>query len=319
MQLDNPYKLTYYLIETREKGSRKMKTIVDWLLEMETIAADFYHAAAESFRSDEKLSFFLTTLAKDEAWHKDLMGKALACLEEAKFQPPVILDEETATKLIRPFIEAKEMISGRAITRDKLYDTIIEAEFSEWNPIFLYTVNALRENITDCFDIAPKVQMHEKYIRRFIETTPDFLMHLEKFKGLPAVWKDKILIVDDEPVILTVIKALFEEEWSVETATNGREALDKLRYSYFDVIVSDINMQPMHGLTFYLEAKKVWPEIGERFLFYSSLIGKYLDFFKENNLSYMMKPSTIKELKKTVLSVAHKEVATRLSELSEYK
>ena len=293
-----------------------MKTIVVWLLEMETIAADFYHAAAESFRNDEKLSAFLTALTKDEAWHKDLMGKALACLGEATFQPPVILDDETASALIRPFTEAREVISGRALTRDKLFDVIIGAEFSEWNPIFIYTVNALMENVTDCSDIAPKIQMHEKYIRRFIETTPDFLMHLEKFRSLPAVWRDKILIVDDEPVILTLLKALFEEEWSVETATNGREALDKLRYSYFDVIVSDVNMRPMDGLTLYLEAKKIWPEIGKRFLFYSALVGKYSDFFKDNNLSYMMKPSTIREIKKTVLSVAHKEVDTRLSELS---
>ncbi len=293
-----------------------MKTIVDWLLEMETLAADFYRSAAGLFRDDEKLNIFLHTLAKDETWHKDLMGKAAACLEEAKFQPPVILDEETASNLMRPVLEAREMISGRTITRDKLFDAIIEAEFSEWNPIFLYTVNALIENVSDCLDIAPKVQMHEKYIRRFIETTPDFHVHLGKFRGLPAVWKDKILIIDDEPVILTLMKALFEEEWSVETATNGREAMDKLRYSYYDVIVSDINMQPMDGLTFYLEAKKMWPEIGERFLFYSALIGKYLDFLKENNLSFMMKPSKIKELKKTVLSIAHKAVDTRLSNLS---
>jgi len=293
-----------------------MKTIVARLLDMETIAADFYHAAARSFRNDEKLSVFLTTLANDEAWHKDLMGKAIECLGEANFQPSVILDEETASKLISPFIEAKEMISRRAITRDKLFDFIIEAEFSEWNPIFLYTVNALMENVEECFDIAPKIQMHEKYIRRFIETTPDFLMHLERFRSLPAVWRDKILIVDDEPVILTLLKALFEEEWSVETATNGRDALDKLRYSYYDVIVSDVNMHTMDGLTFYMEAKKIWPEIGKRFLFYSALVGKYPDFFKENNLSFMMKPSTIKELKKTVLSVAHREVDARLSNLS---
>lgn len=294
-----------------------MKTIVDWLIEMETVARDFYREAAELFRSEEKLSVFLAALAEDEAWHKELMGKALKCLEETtKFKSPVILDEETASKLIRPFIEAKEMISRRVITKDKLFDIIIEAEFSEWNPIFLYAVNALTENDPECFDVAPKVQMHEKYIRRFIEMTPDFLMHLNKFRGLPAAWRDKILIVDDEPVILTLFRALFEEEWSVDTATNGRDALDKLRYNYFDVIVSDINMQPMDGLTFFLEAKKVWPEIGERFLFCSALTGKYSDFFKENNVSFLPKPFTIKEIKRAVLSIPYREVDKRLAQKS---
>lgn len=247
-----------------------MKTTVAWLIMMETVARDFYRAAAESFSYERDLSAFLTTLADDESWHKELMGKALGCLPEVTFAPPVDLDIETALRLEKLFTEGREKINKGVFTKDELFDCIIETEFSEWNPIFIYTVNSFREHVSECFDIAAKVQKHEKFIRKFMEKTPEFLVHMEKFSKLPPVWRNRILIIDDEPIILTFLRTLFEAEWSVETATNGREALDKLRYSYFDVIVSDISMHPMDGIALYREAKKDCPEIGARYLFAAS-------------------------------------------------
>lgn len=290
-----------------------MKDIVAWLIRMETAASAFYNAAAKLFRNEEKLSAFLSNLAKDEDWHKAVMGEAIERSPEAKFAPPVILDEETALTLERLFTEGRENIAKGVFTKDELFACIIEAEFSEWNPLFVYTVNSLRENVEKYLDIGAKIQIHQKYINKFMEKTTDvsdILVHLEKFRRLPLVWRDRILVVDDEPFILKLLRALFETQWSVETATNGREALDKLSYSYFDVIVSDINMQPIDGIALYLEANKVWPKIGERFLFYSGNTMQYAEFLNENNLSYMMKPATTKELTKKVLSIANKEIDT---------
>ncbi len=281
----------------------QMKTTVTWLITMETVARDFYRAAAESFSNERELSSFLTTLADDESWHKELMEKALGCLPEATFAPPVDLDIETALRLEKLFIEGREKIIRGMFTKDELFDCIIETEFSEWNPIFLYTVNSFAENAAGCFDIAARVQKHEKFIRNFMEKTPAFFLHLEKFRHLPLAWRNRILLVDDEPIILTFLRTLFEADWSVETATNGREALDKLRYSYFDVIVSDISMQPMDGIALYTEAQKECPDIGKRYLFYSGDAARYADFFQKNNLQYLLKPATMKELKKSVMNI----------------
>ena len=60
--------------------------------------------------------------------------------------------------------------------------------------------------------------------------------------------KYKILIVDDEQSILDMLKLQLEfEGYSVYTAGNAAEALDKLSYSP-DIVLLDINMDGMNGL-----------------------------------------------------------------------
>ena len=59
-----------------------------------------------------------------------------------------------------------------------------------------------------------------------------------------------ILIADDESVIRDVLASLLAEEgYRVHTVPDGQEALDYLVLHRPDVIVSDIKMPRMHGLT----------------------------------------------------------------------
>ena len=61
----------------------------------------------------------------------------------------------------------------------------------------------------------------------------------------------KILLVDDEPEILEVIKEFLElKGHTVETANNGKSGLDMvLGHNDFDLVFSDIGMPEMDGLT----------------------------------------------------------------------
>ncbi len=63
----------------------------------------------------------------------------------------------------------------------------------------------------------------------------------------------KILVVDDEYVALKKLKTLLEDYGDVETATNGREALDMFSKAYwkndlYDLYAIDIDMPDMTGL-----------------------------------------------------------------------
>ena len=59
----------------------------------------------------------------------------------------------------------------------------------------------------------------------------------------------KILIVDDEPAILTLLQYNLEaEHYQVETATDGQEALDKVRSEPFDFIILDLMLPSLSGL-----------------------------------------------------------------------
>ena len=58
----------------------------------------------------------------------------------------------------------------------------------------------------------------------------------------------RILAVDDEPNIVRLIQVNLERQgYQVETANNGAQALEKIRASRPDLVVSDVMMPEMDG------------------------------------------------------------------------
>ena len=58
----------------------------------------------------------------------------------------------------------------------------------------------------------------------------------------------KILIADDEPHVLRVLKLSLEKEgYAVETCSNGKEALQRLEQSHPEILITDIQMPLMTG------------------------------------------------------------------------
>ena len=60
--------------------------------------------------------------------------------------------------------------------------------------------------------------------------------------------KKKILIADDEPYVIRVIKLkLINAGYEVITASNGLDALEKIKSQKPDVVISDVNMPKLSG------------------------------------------------------------------------
>lgn len=66
-----------------------------------------------------------------------------------------------------------------------------------------------------------------------------------------------VLIVDDYKTMLRIIRNLLKQInfHNVEEATDGGEALAKLRAGNFGLVISDWNMQPMTGLQLLQEVR----------------------------------------------------------------
>lgn len=67
-----------------------------------------------------------------------------------------------------------------------------------------------------------------------------------------------VLTVDDSKTMLQMLQfALKQGGYSVIQGENGQEGLDLLEKNHVDVIISDINMPVMDGITFIKELRKL--------------------------------------------------------------
>lgn len=77
--------------------------------------------------------------------------------------------------------------------------------------------------------------------------------------------KYRILIVDDEPTLVFFLRqGLIEAglECEVEVAGSGEEALAKLTYDHYMVLITDLKMPGISGLTLAEAARSIHPKIG---------------------------------------------------------
>lgn len=68
-----------------------------------------------------------------------------------------------------------------------------------------------------------------------------------------------VLLVDDSQTMLISLKMNLElNQYKVETASNGKEALDKVKSGLRpDLIITDLNMPVMNGLDFIREVRQI--------------------------------------------------------------
>lgn len=120
----------------------------------------------------------------------------------------------------------------------------------------------------------------------------------------------RILIVDDEEMIANALKIILAEEGTIEWSANGREALDKITETSYDVLIVDMNMPVMDGMEFYREAVKSFSTIKERIVFFTGALDeKYLFFIRENNLRYLAKPAELKDIRNSVREIVNRNRA----------
>ncbi|MEJ2108279.1 MAG: response regulator, partial [Acidiferrobacteraceae bacterium] len=68
---------------------------------------------------------------------------------------------------------------------------------------------------------------------------------------------DGILIVDDDPDFVESVKDLLVDAgYTVFVATNGREAIERIRSNGIDVLILDLRLPILSGLETYLELKR---------------------------------------------------------------
>ena len=80
----------------------------------------------------------------------------------------------------------------------------------------------------------------------------------------------RILIVDDEPLLLKALERTLSKTNQVTTVFNGLEALEVLsQNAEFDLIFCDLLMDKMSGLKLFGQVSRIYPKLTDRFVFMS--------------------------------------------------
>lgn len=272
-----------------------MKEIINWLREIEHLAVEMYQQAASIYSDDDFLKKFLEHNAEEEAWHYHVMGSAALFLaSEPDFVPAISIDKGTNKKIVNQILSITKGLSQKTLHRDELINKIVELELSEWNDVFYYAVNFLKDKTSEFKYPAARIQAHLKEIEHFLKSVEKRPDALKKIKEISPIWVENILLVDDEEIVTDLIKSLLNRSGNIDVAHNGKDALKLMENNYYKLIVSDIDMPIMDGLTFYKEAVKKYPKSNNRFLFMTGdLSPERQSFFNENRLTCIAKPMNI--------------------------
>src|SRR5229473_6198098 len=115
--------------------------------------------------------------------------------------------------------------------------------------------------------------------------------------------RHRILVVDDEPLVTQLIAetlALVGHE--VDTAKNGREALEKVSACAYDVILSDLRMPELDGVGLYRELEQQYPRLLPRLAFVSGTTEppEYASFLERTGATVLSKPFAVADLHQLV-------------------
>ena len=70
--------------------------------------------------------------------------------------------------------------------------------------------------------------------------------------------RPRVLVVDDEASIRELLsKTLALAEYEVDTAPDGRAAIERLRLGHYDLLIADLKMPGLDGLSLIREAKRL--------------------------------------------------------------
>ena len=117
---------------------------------------------------------------------------------------------------------------------------------------------------------------------------------MEDLKKIPR----HMLVVDDEKSMRDLLKeCLNEYGYEVTCAVNGQDALHIYKQGHFDIVLSDLSMEPMDGLELLNRIKEINPDVIFIMITGYPSIKSSIEAMKKGAKDYITKPFKIDEIK----------------------
>lgn len=105
-----------------------------------------------------------------------------------------------------------------------------------------------------------------------------------------------ILVVDDDQQLASALQwILADENFLVDVAFDGDEALLKVKAHAYDAVICDLKMPHLQGDQFYLKAKELRPSLSDSFIFITGFATdpELRHFLIEQEVKFLLKPFPI--------------------------
>jgi len=120
--------------------------------------------------------------------------------------------------------------------------------------------------------------------------------------------KYKILLVDDDETIRSTMKAILEDEgYSVDSASNGKEAIQKTQEQSYNLALLDIRLPDMEGVELLKLMKEPMPRMRKIMVTGFPSLQNAVEAVNKNADAYLIKPVDVDKLLATVKEQLEKQ------------
>lgn len=113
--------------------------------------------------------------------------------------------------------------------------------------------------------------------------------------------KCRLMVVDDEPIVCKRLKQIMEKAGhEVAVFSDGRRAIEELEGKPYDIIVTDLKMEGIDGMTILETAKKKNPETKVIMITGFAEIETAKEAFKKGVFDFISKPVEVETIKQVI-------------------
>jgi DNA-binding NtrC family response regulator len=108
-----------------------------------------------------------------------------------------------------------------------------------------------------------------------------------------------ILVVDDDEQLASALQwILADQNFLVDVAFDGKEAMLKIKVHEYDLVICDLIMPGLRGDEFYVKAREMRPALSDRFIFITGFGADPMihAFLTKHELKYLFKPFPVEGL-----------------------
>jgi len=120
-------------------------------------------------------------------------------------------------------------------------------------------------------------------------------------KGFLDMGKARIVVIDDEKIVTEMVAIMLKRDgYEVETFTDGAKALDRIRETPCDLVVTDLKMDGVDGFTIMRTVREECPGTPVIMLTAFGCLDSALEAKRLGAHDFFLKPARMNELKASI-------------------